>query len=66
GARTCRVTVTPTRLEVVDDGVGAGHHAEAGHGLDGLRQRARLAGARVSTGPGDDGTGFRLSLEVTP
>ncbi|MFY0409747.1 sensor histidine kinase, partial [Solicola sp. PLA-1-18] len=25
GARTCRVTVTPTRLEVVDDGVGAGH-----------------------------------------
>ncbi|MDO9379725.1 MAG: sensor histidine kinase [Nocardioidaceae bacterium] len=64
GASRCSVTVSSTGMAVEDDGVGADHHADPGHGLDGLRQRARLAGAHLSTGPGTDGRGFRLTLDV--
>ena len=65
GARTCTVTLARDRLTVSDDGrgrVGSGD----GSGLDGLRERARRAGAVVETGPrgGPDSTrpGFVVTV----
>ncbi len=47
-ARSCRVALTPTSVEVTDDGRGAGAEA-TGSGLRGLRERAAAAGATVVT-----------------
>ncbi|MFE0632049.1 sensor histidine kinase [Streptomyces sp. NPDC058864] len=61
GARTVEVTVT-------DDGRGAaagtgGRTAGAtGHGLIGLHERAAAHGGTAETGPGPDGTGFRVRV----
>jgi two-component system sensor histidine kinase DesK len=60
GARHCRVTVDPARVENTDDGSGPGQ-AVAGHGLAGLRERAEAAGAQLLIGGTDDG-GFRLRV----
>lgn len=59
-AATCWVELSPTELVVSDDGRGPGA-AGCGSGLTGLAERARRAGARVSTGPSSAG-GFRLSV----
>jgi signal transduction histidine kinase len=46
------------RIEVSDDGVGAGGRPlQGGHGLVGMRERASLYGGRVETSTGD-GAGF--------
>lgn len=62
GASRCEVDLTPGRISVTDDGRGPGEGD--GSGLDGLRQRARLAGATVTTGPGPDDRGFALTVTV--
>jgi two-component system, NarL family, sensor histidine kinase DesK len=66
GARHCAITVTPGMLDIVDDGCGAGEADVSGSGLAGLHQRATQVGAVLATGPGDDGVGFRLRVEVRP
>ena len=57
-ARTCRIRLTPTSAEVVDDGAGPGAGLDAGldggldgpgSGLAGLRERASAVGATVVT-----------------
>ncbi|WP_344064140.1 sensor histidine kinase [Nostocoides vanveenii] len=48
GASTCRIDLEPKRIVVRDDGRGA-HGGAQGSGLRGLRERARLVGASVTT-----------------
>jgi two-component system sensor histidine kinase DesK len=60
GARHCRVTVDPARIEIIDDGAGSGR-SEAGNGLTGLRERAEAAGARLLVGD-TEGGGFSLRV----
>src|SRR5829696_7450242 len=62
GATRVRVQVTPSSVEVTDDGRGRRVPA-AGSGLAGLAERAAAAGGRVEAGP-DSGGGFRLRLTV--
>jgi two-component system sensor histidine kinase DesK len=59
------VRLTPRSVEVLDNG--RGPSATAGHkgqGLDGLRERARAAGARIEVGDRPEGGGFRVYVEV--
>lgn len=51
-------------LEVGDDGRGIPDGVEAGIGIGGMRERARLAGAALEIGPGPDGRGTRVRLEL--
>ncbi len=64
-ARHCTVTLTPHRVTVADDGRGALDArrvtGEAGHGLNGLRERAATIGARVVTQTQPSG-GFSLTV----
>jgi two-component system sensor histidine kinase UhpB len=54
------------RLDVRDDGVGVGGHAE-GAGIRGMRERALLAGAALTIGPAPGGgTHVRLQLPRHP
>ncbi|MEU4314457.1 histidine kinase [Nocardia sp. NPDC024068] len=62
-ARHCAVTVSPTRIEVVDDGRGLGA-AAAGSGLTGLRERAGAAGA-VLTVSEPAGGGVRVVVAIS-
>jgi two-component system, NarL family, sensor histidine kinase DesK len=74
GARTVTITVTVTgqdaSAEITDDGVGPAWDADPrpgehhGSGLSGLTERARAAGAEISTGEGPGGKGFRLRVRV--
>jgi signal transduction histidine kinase len=53
------------RLEVRDDGRGpVGNGGPGGRGLVGMRERVAAAGGELSTGPGEDGTGFRVSASL--
>ncbi|RNL63793.1 sensor histidine kinase [Nocardioides marmoriginsengisoli] len=60
-ARTCTVRLTPTSVEVADDGVGPGTSAP-GNGLTGLRERAAAHDGVVVTKALDPG--FSLSVAV--
>jgi two-component system sensor histidine kinase DesK len=62
-AHQVRVAVSPTSVEVVDDGDGCAGDVSGGHGLDGLRERLAEVGGRLEAGPADAG-GFRLFAEV--
>lgn len=64
GATRCEVELGPDSIVVTDDGRGRTDGGGAGHGLEGLRQRARLLGATVTTGPAADGRGFSLTMRV--
>ncbi len=72
GASRCTVRVSRDHVEVIDDGRGVDDCPGAagepdptpGHGLSGLRERARAAGATMTVGHGDGGRGFRLSLDA--
>jgi two-component system, NarL family, sensor histidine kinase DesK len=74
GARAVTITVTAAAdevsAEIADDGVGPAWDADRrpgehdGSGLSGLTERARGAGAEISTGEGPGGKGFRLLVRV--
>lgn len=49
GASTCRVRVTPEKLQVDDDG--AGFRGTSGNGLSGLRERIEESGGSLDLGP---------------
>jgi signal transduction histidine kinase len=51
------------RLEVVDDGPGARSANGGGHGIVGMRERARLHGGTLEAG-GHDGAGFVVRAEL--
>ena len=63
GASLCEVRLTPRSVEVLDNGRGAAP-LDGGQGLDGLRDRARAAGAHIEVGDRTDGRGFRVYVEV--
>ncbi|MGC4895324.1 sensor histidine kinase [Micromonospora sp. DT31] len=65
GARRCAVRVDPTAVEVCDDGRGpADEPTSVGHGLVGLRERARRLDATVTVARPDDGRGFLLRVAL--
>jgi signal transduction histidine kinase len=69
-ARTVTVTVEWLDAEVVlrvdDDGRGsAGPASDGGNGLRGMRERAELAGGRLTAGPGVAGYRVELRLPIT-
>ncbi len=61
------IELSPTSVEIVDDGRGCtaatATGVRAGNGLDGLTERAAAAGGSVSAGPRPDG-GFRLRVDL--
>ncbi len=63
-ASTCEVELDADRIRVTDDGRGPCPDDGSGNGLEGLRQRARLAGATVTTGAGPGERGFSLTVKV--
>ncbi len=63
-ATKCEVRIDADSIRVTDDGRGLGADDGSGNGLEGLRQRARLAGATVTTGAGRDERGFSLTVSV--
>lgn len=65
GAARCTVRVTPSSVVVEDDGGGVRESPSDGRGLSGLRERTRLAGATLATGPGRSGVGFSVRVDVS-
>jgi len=63
-ATRCEVELDPDRIRVSDDGRGPCPDDGSGNGLEGLRQRARLAGATVTTSAGPGDRGFSLTVSV--
>ncbi|MCG5471448.1 histidine kinase [Micromonospora sp. LAH09] len=64
GARCCTVRVHPDRVEVSDDGRGPSTPDATGHGLVGLRERARRLDAVVTVGRRPEGGGFLLRVHT--
>jgi two-component system sensor histidine kinase DesK len=65
GARRCEIRADPGAVEVRDDGRGpTGEPGAAGHGLVGLRERARRLDATVTVGRRPDGQGFLLRVAL--
>jgi two-component system, NarL family, sensor histidine kinase DesK len=68
-ASSCTVRLSPSSVEIVDDGVGAhgtaSGRAHAGNGLVGLRERAAAVGGAVDAGPWQP-RGWRLLVSLAP
>lgn len=64
-ASRCTVRLTPTSVEVVDDGIGSPGGTPHGHGITGLSERLSALGGRVDAGPTEVG-GYRLRAECLP
>lgn len=62
-ASSCAVRLSPSSVEVLDDGVGA--PAAPGNGLSGLRDRVAAAGGVVDAGPRQP-NGWRLRVSLLP
>jgi two-component system sensor histidine kinase DesK len=60
-ATRCSIAVSPTAVEITDDG--AAIDAAEGNGLTGLRERANAAGASVTVGPSRP-RGWRLRVSL--
>ncbi|MCW2721509.1 sensor histidine kinase [Pseudonocardia sp.] len=65
GASRCTVRLTPTSVEVCDDGVGSPADTPAGNGISGLTERLAAIGGWVDAGPLPGG-GYRLRAECLP
>ena len=67
-ARHCSITLSPSRVEIVDDGSGlppGDDPLASGHGLAGLRHRVEAAGAELTIGSPPTGrTGFCLAVAI--
>ncbi len=71
GAQRIVVRLSATRrqiaVSVTDDGKGVdGARRRGGAGIDNMRTRARLVGARFSLGTGPDGAGTLVRVALTP
>jgi two-component system sensor histidine kinase DesK len=67
-ASSCSVRLSPSCVEIVDDGVGGpvpGSTRSQGNGLSGLRERVALAGGVVDAGPLQP-RGWRLQVSLSP
>ncbi|WP_328652645.1 histidine kinase [Micromonospora sp. NBC_00330] len=64
GARCCVIRVHPDRVEISDDGRGPSTPDANGHGLVGLRERARRLDAVVTVGRRPAGDGFLLRVHA--
>jgi two-component system, NarL family, sensor histidine kinase DesK len=62
-ASSCTVLLSPSSVEIVDDGVGLA--APPGNGLSGLRERVAAAGGVVDAGPLQP-RGWRLRVSLSP
>jgi two-component system, NarL family, sensor histidine kinase DesK len=62
-ASSCAVRISPSAVEIVDDGVGS--DAPPGHGLTGLHERVAAAGGVVDAGPVEP-RGWRLRVWMAP
>ena len=60
-ASTCRVTISPSSVEIADDGVGA--MESSGNGLTGLTERVAAAGGVLEAGPTQP-RGWRLAVHL--
>ena len=65
GASRCTVRLTPTSVEIVDDGVGSPAGTPSGNGITGLTERLAAIGGWVDAGPTPSG-GYRLRAECLP
>lgn len=65
GASRCAVRLSPTAVEVVDDGVGSPAATPSGNGIRGLTERLVAIGGWVDAGPTETG-GYRLRAECLP
>jgi two-component system, NarL family, sensor histidine kinase DesK len=65
GASRCAVRLTPTSVEVVDDGVGSPAGTPSGNGITGLTERLAAIGGWVDAGSTESG-GYRLRAECLP
>jgi two-component system, NarL family, sensor histidine kinase DesK len=61
-ARSCAVRLSPSSIEITDDGIGSS--APPGNGLTGLRERVAAAGGSIEAGPGHPG--WRLRVRLSP
>jgi two-component system sensor histidine kinase DesK len=62
-ARSCAVRLSPSSIEITDDGIGSS--APPGNGLTGLRERVAAAGGSIEAGPGQP-AGWRLRVCLSP
>ncbi|HEX9865315.1 MAG TPA: sensor histidine kinase [Acidimicrobiia bacterium] len=60
---TVRHTSEDLEIEVVDDGVGPTTSDGLGRGITGIRERVKIYGGEMTTGPGPNG-GFRLDVRL--
>ncbi len=63
GATRCAVDIGPSTLSVTDDGRGCSGRPE-GNGLRGVRERVAAAGGALDVGPGPDGRGTTVRVEL--
>jgi two-component system sensor histidine kinase DesK len=63
GASRCIVDIGPSTLSVIDDGRGCSGRPE-GNGLRGVRERVTAAGGALNVGPGPDGRGTTVRVEL--
>ena len=62
-ARSCAVRLSPSSIEITDDGLGSS--APPGNGLTGLRERVAAAGGSLEAGPAHP-AGWRLRVRLSP
>jgi two-component system, NarL family, sensor histidine kinase DesK len=62
-ADSCAIRLSPSSIEITDDG--AGGTAPPGNGLTGLRERVAAAGGSVDAGPAHP-AGWRLRVSLSP